>query len=65
MAVKIISLTAHGTPLLAVTRPTNTTAIDMGGATTDIHVEGLECDVKVSVKWISISVNFIYQFLSQ
>ena len=42
MVVKVILLTAHGTPLLAVTRPTDTTDIDMGGATTDIHGAGLE-----------------------
>ena len=40
---------------IAVTRPTDTTDMDMGGASTDIHVVGLEWDVKVSVKWMSIS----------
>ena len=42
MAVKVTSLTAHETPLSAVPRPTGTTDIDMGGATTDYHVEELE-----------------------
>ena len=41
MAVKVTSLTAHETPLSVVPRPTGTTDMDTGGATTDYHVEEL------------------------
>ena len=37
VVVKVISLTAHGMLLSAVTRP-----IDIGGTTTSVHMEVLE-----------------------